>query len=518
MAQAAPRPLGPGPVGEVDHGFADVSSLLSRRPVAFVALAAVLLFAGVAGALGWRQYRDAQHTALNDARTRAVLAAEIFDVYFGGQLGALSSIAQAPDVKRGDEAGMLAYFKRIQPRNGKLFPGGLSWVNRAGVVRISTLRPAPGDIAHVSDRSYFRAAVRTGRPFVSEGLTARLSHKQVFVESVPTRDATGAINGVLTATLQVRPTRGSKATLDLGFGGLAIIDRRKQAIVVGLVRPARLLGPERFAARQGVISDTDGLNGEPGHVLAFAHSAIPAMDGHPRPLAQRGVRRGAANALPRVGAARRRRAARSRAARLDLHAGAIRGPGRARARAAPDAALPAGARGRRHPSAEPPGRRSSDRGRRLGGALPGRKHGPRGRRRLVRRAAATRRHRPGHGRGRGGPGRLGRGAHGPAAQRLPRLRLRAHVAAGDSQPDAPPHRRRRHGDRGLHRDRSGRGRDLVRICGPPAGAPPRRRIRQHRAARRCPGATARRDRPRARARGPAPASAPTRRSSPTPTA
>jgi serine phosphatase RsbU (regulator of sigma subunit) len=275
MAEAAPRPLGHGPAAEVDHGLADVSSLLSRRPIALVALAAVLLFAGVAGALGWRQYRDAQHTALNDARTRAVLAAEIFDVYFGGQLGALSSIAQAPVVKRGDEAGMLAYFKRIQVRNGKLFPGGLSWVNRAGTLRLSTLKQAPGDIANVSDRSYFRAAVRTGQPFVSEGLSARLSHKQVFVEAVPTRDATGAINGVVTGTLQVTPNRGSKATLDLGFAGLAIVDRLKQAIVVGLVRPARLLAPERFAARQGVISDTDGLNGESGHVLAFAHSAVP---------------------------------------------------------------------------------------------------------------------------------------------------------------------------------------------------------------------------------------------------
>jgi serine phosphatase RsbU (regulator of sigma subunit) len=275
MARAAHRPLGSGPAADPDHGLADVSSLLSRRPIALVALAAVLLFAAVAGALGWRQYRDAQHAALNEERTRAVLAAEIFDVYFGGQLGTLSSIAQAPVVRRGDEAGMLAYFKRIQPRNGKLFPGGLSWVDRNGVVRVSTLRPAPGHIADVSDRSYFRAAIRTGKPFVSEGLTARLSHKQVFVSSVPTRDASGAINGVLTGTLRVKPNRGDKATLDLGFGGLAIVDRRKQAIVVGLVRPARLLNPERFAARQGVLSDTDGLDGASGHVLAFAHSAIP---------------------------------------------------------------------------------------------------------------------------------------------------------------------------------------------------------------------------------------------------
>ena len=41
------------------------------------------------------------------------------------------------------------------------------------------------------------------------------------------------------------------------------------------MRPDRLVDPARFAATSGVISDTRGLNGESGHVLAFAHSAVP---------------------------------------------------------------------------------------------------------------------------------------------------------------------------------------------------------------------------------------------------
>ena len=74
---------------------------------------------------------------------------------------------------------------------------------------------------------------------------------------------------------------------------------------------------------------------------------------------------------------------------------------------------------------EPPAR---DRGRRADRPLQRRRRGPRDRRRLVRRRAALRRHRARHGRRRRRPRRDGGRADGPAAQRLPRARLRAHVA------------------------------------------------------------------------------------------
>jgi serine phosphatase RsbU (regulator of sigma subunit) len=274
MADASPRAARTGGA-ELDQALGEAASLTSRRSIALVALAAVLLFAAAAGALGWRQYRDAQHAALKDARARAALTATIFDVYFGGQLGTLSSIAQAPVVRRADEPAMLAYFKRVQPPGGPLFPGGLSWINRSGIVRVSTVRPKPGRIADVADRSYFKAAVTTGKPFVSEGLTARLTGQQVFVSAVPTRNAAGAIDGVLTATLPVKPNRRAQSAVNLGLAGLAIIDRDKHAVVAGLLRPDRLPDPQRFAAKSGVISNTEGLDGASAHVLAFAHANVP---------------------------------------------------------------------------------------------------------------------------------------------------------------------------------------------------------------------------------------------------
>jgi serine phosphatase RsbU (regulator of sigma subunit) len=273
---ATPDPNAAAQSAAERRGDGEPFALTARRPIALAALAALLLFAGVAGALAWRQYHDAQDTALNNARARAVLAGTIFDVYFGGQIGTLSSIAQAPVVRAADEAGMVGYFKRVQPPNGKLFPGGLSWVNRAGIARVSSSRAQPVRIADVSDRSYFRQPIKTGAPFVSEGLTSRITNEQVIATAVPTRDAGGKLSGVLVGSLLLKPSNPSQASLDLGFEGLAIIDRKGQSLLAGFVHPKRFEEGKRFGkATSGVISDTEGLDGESGHVLAFARARVP---------------------------------------------------------------------------------------------------------------------------------------------------------------------------------------------------------------------------------------------------
>ena len=195
-----------------------------------LAVAALVLFAVVSGALAWRQYRDAQHTALGDARARAVVAAEVFDAYFAGDIATLQAIADAPPVVHGNQQAMLAYFKRVQPKNGKLFTGGLSWIAHDGEARVSTNRPAPGAIADVSDRDYFRQTMRTGAPFVSAGLTARQSHDQVIVTAVPTRNSAGQLSGVLIGSLLIRQAKPNARSIDLGYAGLVILDRREQSV------------------------------------------------------------------------------------------------------------------------------------------------------------------------------------------------------------------------------------------------------------------------------------------------
>ena len=250
----------------------EASWLASRRRLPLLALAAVLVFAAVAGALAWRQYRDAQRTALHDARSRAVVAAAVFNVYFSGELGTLSSIAQAPAVRNLDQAGMLDYFRRVAPGNGKLFNGGLAWIDRDGLARVST--SATGKLPNVSDRDYFATTFTTGKPFVSEGLTSRVSKKQVIVMAVPTRDAQGRITGVLAGTLLIKPTRTSKPRIDLGYAGLVILDRKNQSILFDFAHPRS--APARFGtAASGVLSDTRGLDGASGHVIAYARAPVP---------------------------------------------------------------------------------------------------------------------------------------------------------------------------------------------------------------------------------------------------
>jgi serine phosphatase RsbU (regulator of sigma subunit) len=253
----------------------EASWLLSRRWLPLLALAGLLLFAAVAGALAWHQYRDAQRTALNDARSRAVVASAVFNVYFAGELGTLSSIAKAPVVVDGDEAGMLAYFRRLEPANAKLFNGGIAWIDRNGLVRVSSNGLSAGPPPDVSDRDYFRTAIRTGQPFVSEGLTSRRSHQQVIPMAVPTRDAQGAITGVLVGTRLIKPTSSSSSTIDLGYAGLVIVDRKDQSILFDFAHPRLPPVVRSGKAASGVLSDTRGLDGAPGHVIAYARATVP---------------------------------------------------------------------------------------------------------------------------------------------------------------------------------------------------------------------------------------------------
>jgi serine phosphatase RsbU (regulator of sigma subunit) len=254
----------------------ELSSTSARRWLPLLALVALLLFAGVGGALAWRQYKDSQKTDLRDARAKAVVAATVFDVIFAGEIGTLQSISQAPVVVKRDQRQMLAYFKRVLAKNGKLFPGGLGWIDRQGTVRVSTQRRKPGPVTDVSDRAYFRAAMETGQPYVSAGLTGRSNHQHVVVISVPTTDAAGEVTGVLAGSLLVKPSKPNARTIDLGYSGLAVLDRQNQLVFSDFAHPRSLEALRQLGkAADGVLSDTRGLNGDPGHVVAYARSKVP---------------------------------------------------------------------------------------------------------------------------------------------------------------------------------------------------------------------------------------------------
>jgi serine phosphatase RsbU (regulator of sigma subunit)/anti-sigma regulatory factor (Ser/Thr protein kinase) len=246
-----------------------------RRRLLLGALLAGLVLVCVAGGLAWHQYDDAKDSAVNDARARVILAGTMIDTYFNGELATLSAIAQSPPVRKQDERAMHAYFRRVQPATGGSFAGGLGWIDRDGFLRTSSNTPLDHGL-NVSDRSYFRAVMATDAPFVSEGVTARRTRRQVIVMAVPTHDAAGRVTGVLAGSLLVNAFQITDGTLDLGYTGLAVLDRQGRTVLAGFARPRNVALQQRLRASQvGLLSDVRGLDGDDGHLVAYATAQIP---------------------------------------------------------------------------------------------------------------------------------------------------------------------------------------------------------------------------------------------------
>lgn len=251
-------------------------TFLFRRRLLIGALLAVLALVGMASILAWRQYTDGRQRALSDDHARVVLAASLLDTYFTGEISVLKTAAAAPAVVAEDTAGMAAYFRRVQPPGGKLFNGGIGWIDLHGVSQVSSNAPKPEPGVDVSDRSYFKAVVSSGKPFVSEGLISRGTHEQIIVMAVPTRDASGRLTGVLAGSLLTHPKGNSQASIDLGFAGLSILDRKDNLVLSGLAHPKNAALVARLREQPvGTFADTKGFDGASGHVVVFATSTVP---------------------------------------------------------------------------------------------------------------------------------------------------------------------------------------------------------------------------------------------------
>jgi serine phosphatase RsbU (regulator of sigma subunit)/anti-sigma regulatory factor (Ser/Thr protein kinase) len=266
---------------QTENGPDQAVSNAPRRWALIAALAAVLALAGIASALAWHQYSDARQRALGDLRAKVELTSGLLGEYFNGELGTLSSIAKAPVVVDRHQSGMLTYFHHVQPSGGKLFPGGLGWIDRSGISRVTSSEKAARAGTDVSDRTYFQTVMRTGRPYVSGGLRARPDpRKRIVIMAVPTRDRQGHLTGVLAGALLLNPTHATspQTTDELGLQGVAIFDRGGQSLFAGFSHPpnAALLARLRHA-KPGVVADTTGLDGRPGHVVAYANVPVAGM-------------------------------------------------------------------------------------------------------------------------------------------------------------------------------------------------------------------------------------------------
>ena len=245
-----------------------------RRQAPLAVLVAVAALVAVSALLAWGQYRDGRDTAVKELRARVVLASTVFNTYFAGQIATLDGIAASPTFRQGDDLRKAAYLRRVAPPGNKLFTGGLQWVD-AHERRVSSVRSGLGTPIGVADRSYFQSVRTTGKPFVSEGLVGRRIRQRLVVIAVPTHDPRGALNGVLTGALLIKPTPTSKSAIDLGYEGLNILDRDQRSLLAGFARPRNASILERFRrSPQGATTDTRGLDGAGGHVVVWASSPI----------------------------------------------------------------------------------------------------------------------------------------------------------------------------------------------------------------------------------------------------
>jgi serine phosphatase RsbU (regulator of sigma subunit)/anti-sigma regulatory factor (Ser/Thr protein kinase) len=294
----------PGRARNLEDAFAR-RGVAYRRHLAVGALLAVLLLVAVAGTLAWGQYQDAQRTALAEARARAVLAGSVIDAHFAGQLATLRSIAGSPPVVASNTSSMRRYFDRLQPRVGHaMFSAGLVWVDGDGVAQVSAVRGRAVRQRDLSARTYVWNVLATGQPYVSEDSTWP-GGGHVIVMAVPTRDARGRVTGVLAAAVLPQLLAITRGSLDRGDAGVSILDRGGRSVLAGFRRPANL-ALVRTLGGTGVIADTRGLDGSPGHAIAYTTSTTPGWTiviDRPRSLLFADARRGLFLELALVAAA-----------------------------------------------------------------------------------------------------------------------------------------------------------------------------------------------------------------------
>ena len=161
--------------GGLEAALGGASSQFRRR-LGAGALVVLTLVVGVSTLLAWRQYDAEKKKDLVEMKARVVLASTVFDTYFAGQLGLLSSIAASPSVVSADQVAMRTYFKRLESGKAKPFTGGLGWIDRQGVEPRLEQSPHRSGAVERCRQVVFQGRRRHGRPVRQRG--ARDAHRQ----------------------------------------------------------------------------------------------------------------------------------------------------------------------------------------------------------------------------------------------------------------------------------------------------------------------------------------------------
>ena len=256
---------------EISAGNDD--SLMSAAPLTRVLFLLAALIVLLGGSLAWKQYRTdralVMQRYLRDAQNTASVAEQLLE----DRIDTLMTIAASPALRAADRAAMKDHFDAIIAGQ-RIRTGSLGWIDRRGLLSVSTNLALDAPRVDLSDRDYFRTVMRTRAPTISAAVTSRVTNRPIVVIAVPTFDHTNGLNGVATwgsfldrLDIDLRAIAGDNHTTILDRNGMIILGRSNA--VPAPPSPAFALAARR-ARRSGVIAASTGPTGTKRRLVAFA--------------------------------------------------------------------------------------------------------------------------------------------------------------------------------------------------------------------------------------------------------
>ncbi len=192
---------------------------ISRR-LLLVGLLVVALLCGLGVFVSLRSAATEKDQIRTRIRSLATSTAATTERYVTGKLDILQTIAGLQPFRQGDVAGHVDDARSDRRGKPRLQPGdGLD--RPYGSRRRAPSRPT----VDLGDRSYFREVLATGRPYVSEAIVGRIRSAAVIVFAVPTLDAAGDVNGVLTGGTRLADLDLLAPSLEFAGTDVRLVDR-----------------------------------------------------------------------------------------------------------------------------------------------------------------------------------------------------------------------------------------------------------------------------------------------------
>jgi serine phosphatase RsbU (regulator of sigma subunit) len=234
-----------------------------------VAVVALDVLAGWAGVSRYRAERDA---AVDDLRSEAAQRGLFVEEVVVFALEQLETLAAEDEVRSGDPSRVQAFLTTLDASTAG-FTGEIAWVDTAGDLRAISGAESGSIQIPFDDRDWVAAGLR-GQRFVGKAIVSRVFDRPVIPITVPTRDADGAVNGVLSGGVLLERTGRLLGVLAAGPNVL-VVDRAGQVIVgdrpqVDALAPPAADWPSTRYVEPGVAVGVTDPIGLPDRVVAWA--------------------------------------------------------------------------------------------------------------------------------------------------------------------------------------------------------------------------------------------------------